>query len=85
MEPENMSLYITFDGAELDAGHDAYAKLLGHRCRFGDSGDRIVIGQRDGGEADALRFPDDVGRRARSVGCRRVRVQVDERRRAVAV
>src|SRR5512143_3479889 len=27
MEPENMSLHITFDGAELDTGHDAHPKL----------------------------------------------------------
>ena len=47
--------------------------------RFGDAVERVVIGERDRGEADALRLANDVRRRARAVGRRRVRVQVDER------
>jgi hypothetical protein len=61
MESENMSFHIALDGAELDAGNNADAELLRHRRGFGDPGHGIVIGQRDRGEADALRLAHDVG------------------------
>ena len=51
------------------------------RSRFGEAVEGVVIGERDGGEPDALRLANDVGRRARAVGRRRMHVQIDEARR----
>jgi hypothetical protein len=85
VESEYVSFHIALDGAELDARHHADAKSLSRRRCFGDAGDGVMIGQRDGGEPNPLGFANDVGWSARAVGGGRVRVQIDERAGAVAV
>jgi hypothetical protein len=85
VESEDVRFHVALDGAQFHAGHHADAELLGRRGRLGDAGDRVVIGQRDGGKADAFGLANDVGWGARSIGCSRVRVQIDERGCAVAV
>ena len=61
--------------------HDANAKLRTRQLRLTESVDRVVIGEGDGEEARVMRSTNNIGRRARSVRCRGVHVEIDERRR----
>ena len=45
---------VALDGAQLDAGDDAHAQALARLARLRHAVDRVVIGQRDRREADAL-------------------------------
>jgi hypothetical protein len=62
MKAEEMRLGVTFDGAQLDAVDDTNAKLLTHRTRLGETGDGIMVGQRDGEQTRGMRRADDVRR-----------------------
>jgi hypothetical protein len=64
---------------QLHAGHEAQARRIGSALRLGDAGEGVVVGEREGRESrlDARVDPD--GRRVRTVGRRRVGVQVHVR------
>jgi len=55
VQTEEMDLAIVIDRAELDAGNDSHAGLLTRNRGLGDTSHRIVIGQRDSGEAGGFR------------------------------
>jgi hypothetical protein len=77
VQSEDVRFDVAFDRAQLNAGNYANADRRTGVGRFGHAVDRIVIGQRDGGETDAPGFLHHVSRRARAVGRRGVNVQVD--------
>jgi len=79
MQAEQVRFGVPFDGAELDPVHDADPELRTDGEGLGESGHRIVIGERDGGERSALGGAHDVRRRAGAVRRRRMHVQIDER------
>jgi hypothetical protein len=78
MQAEDVRFHVAFDGAQLDAAHDTHAEPGADGFRFCQTVERIMVSERNRAQADALRFADDVARRTRAVGRRRVHVQVDE-------
>ena len=68
-------------GAELDAGDELDAKLVRDGLRFGIGLDRVVVGDRERGEAVRVRLSHEVGGRETSVGGGRVRMKIGARHR----
>jgi hypothetical protein len=64
-------------GVQLGGGNDAHAEPPPLGGRFADAGERVVIRERLRRHATRGGAPHELGRRERSVGADRVRVEVD--------
>jgi hypothetical protein len=60
VKTKDVRFAVALDRAQLDARNDAHPELDSRCGRLGDTVDRIVVGERDGEETDALCFADDV-------------------------
>src|SRR5262249_31991061 len=76
VQTENVRLDITFDGTQLHAGHDSHAKHEAGLRRVANSGNRVMIRQRDRRQTGAFGGGNDVGRRTRTVGRGRMDVKI---------
>jgi len=78
VQAENVRLDLALDRTQLDAGHQSNSERLARDHRFSDPGDRVVIGQRERTEANALGLAHDVRRRPRAVRRGGMGVEIDE-------
>ena len=74
---EQVHLLAAPDGGQLHAGHDLDAAALPRREGLRQAGERVVIRDGHGPQAERRRLLHDGGRRVRPVGRERVRVQVN--------
>ena len=77
--PQHVHLAPGRGGAELAPAHHPDAEALAGGERLGNTGQGIVIGERDGAEAGRGRAPDHRGGRQPPVGGGRVDVEIDRR------
>jgi hypothetical protein len=54
VQGKNVDFVIVLKCAQLDARDKPHAQTLGGRTRRGNAVDRVVVGQRNGGESTAL-------------------------------
>jgi hypothetical protein len=70
-------LVLAVDARQLGGAGQAEAVLVRGGERLGDAGDRVVVGQREQLDARCCRVRDDLGRWQRTVGLRRMGLQVE--------
>ena len=78
VEAKNMSLEISLDSAQLHTADDAQPQSRRRGPGRLESGNGVVVGQRERDQLCRMRGGDDLGRRTRAVGRSRVRVQIHE-------
>src|SRR6478672_12688027 len=80
MKAEDVDFAPVVLGAQLDTGDDAEPESLPGRARGGDSGDGVMVGKGNRGEAGRMRGGGDGLGGTRPVGRGRVHVEVDDAR-----
>lgn len=78
MQTKQVRFVVALHGTQLHAGHDAHPLDTTSLGGLGESGDGIVVGERDGCEPDLAGGTRHCRRRTRTIGSSRVRVQIDE-------
>jgi hypothetical protein len=78
MQSQQVGLALVLECAQLHAGDDVDPVSFSRGAGILDAVNRVVVGERDGGQTSARRRLDELRRGDRTVGRRRVHVQVDE-------
>ena len=81
VQAEQVRFRVSLHRAELDAVDDPDPELGARGLCFGEAAHRIMVRERDGGEASGPCRADHVRRRTRAIGRGGVHVEIDEHRR----